>query len=212
KKALETIPDVIISDIMMPEMDGLELCAFLKQDERTSHIPVILLTARAGEEDQYEGLENGADDYVTKPFKIKLIKSRVQNLINSRRLLRQRYSQEIVLKPRDIAITNLDEQFLTRVQDVLDANLTEPAFKVKEFSEHMGMSRMQLHRKLKALTGHTASEFIRSQRLKMAVVLLEKSDASISEIAYQVGFNDPSYFAKCFKEAYGCTPKAYLYA
>ncbi|NAS14396.1 hybrid sensor histidine kinase/response regulator transcription factor [Poritiphilus flavus] len=211
-KAVESIPDIIISDIMMPEMDGLELCALLKQDERTSHIPVILLTARAGEEDQYKGLENGADDYVTKPFKLKLLRSRVHNLISSRKLLRQRYSQEIVLKPRDIAITNLDEQFLSRVQEVLDVNLTNPVFTVKEFSEHMGMSRMQLHRKLKALTGFATSEFIRSQRLKMAVTLLEKSDVSISEIAYQVGFNDPSYFAKCFKEAYGCSPKAYLYA
>ena len=207
--AIETVPDIIISDIMMPKLNGLELCESLKTDERTSHIPIILLTAKAGEEDEYSGLETGADDYITKPFKVKLLETRIQNLVKSRKKLRDRYSQEVILKPKDIAITNLDEKFLERVQSTLDERLTESSFSVQEFSEVVGMSRMQLHRKLKALTGLSASEFIRSQRLKLAATLLQNSDASVSEIGYQVGFNDPSYFTKCFKEAYGCSPSEY---
>jgi DNA-binding response OmpR family regulator len=184
--ALEWVPDLILSDIMMPEVDGLTFCQTIKSDERTSHIPVILLTARAGEEDQYKGLSTGADAYVTKPFKIKTLTTRVAHLIASRKALRNRYSQEIILKPKDIAITNMDELFLERVQNVLDNKLTESAFSIQEFSEAVGMSRMQLHRKLKALTGLSASEFIRSQRLKLAASLLQNSDANVSEIGYQV--------------------------
>lgn len=209
EQALTHIPDLVISDIMMPIMDGFELLSSLKGDERTSHVPIILLTAKAGEEDQYKGLSTGADAYVTKPFKMKLLKTRVHKLIESRKKLRDRYSQEVVLKPKDIAITNLDEQFLERVQEVLELKLTESDFNVQEFSDAVGMSRMQLHRKLKALTGLSASEFVRSQRLKLAASLLIKSDANVSQIGYEVGFNDPSYFTKCFKEAYGVSPSEY---
>ncbi|WP_435623331.1 response regulator [Flagellimonas sp.] len=208
-KALEYVPDLIISDIMMPKTDGLELCKQLKSDERTSHVPIILLTAKADEEHQYEGLKHGADAYVTKPFNSKLLQTRVAKLIASRKELRNRYSQEVILMPKDIAITNLDEQFLNRVQDVLDSKLTTSSFSTQEFSESVGMSRMQLHRKLKALTGLSASEFVRSQRLKLAASLLEQSDINVSQIGYQVGFNDPSYFTKCFKEAYGVSPSQY---
>ena len=207
--ALEWIPDLIISDVMMPGTDGLELCEALKKDERTSHIPIILLTAKAGDEDQYEGLTTGADAYITKPFKIKLLETRVDNLIASRKSLRERYSQEVILKPKDIAITDLDEQFLGRVQEVMDQRLVESGFSAREFSEALSMSRMQLHRKLKALTGLSATEFVRSQRLKLAASLLQTSNSNISQIGYQVGFNDPSYFAKCFKDAYGCSPTEY---
>ena len=208
-KAVECIPDIIISDIMMPGTDGLELCEHLKNDERTSHVPIILLTARAGEEDQYEGLSAGADAYVTKPFKIKMLNARVTKLIESRLNLRKRYSQEVILKPKDIAISNLDEQFLEKVQGVLDERLTDSGLSVQEFSSAAGMSRMQLHRKLKALTGLSASEFIRSQRLKLAASLLKTSDVNVSQIGYEVGFNDPSYFSKCFKETYGVSPTEY---
>jgi DNA-binding response OmpR family regulator len=207
--ALECIPDLIISDIMMPGTDGLALCEHLKNDECTSHIPIILLTAKAGEEDQYQGLSTGADAYVTKPFKIKLLETRVQNLIDSRKALRARFSQEVILKPADIAVSNLDQVFLERVQQVIDAQVTEPDFSVQAFSEAVGMSRMQLHRKLKALTGLSASEFVRSQRLQLAASLLQSSDRPVSEIGYLVGFNDPSYFTKCFRETYGCSPTEY---
>ncbi|HIB48566.1 MAG TPA: response regulator [Flavobacteriaceae bacterium] len=207
--ATATIPDIIISDIMMPEVDGLELCKQLKSDERTSHIPIILLTAKVEEQSQFEGLELGADDYVLKPFKTKFLETRVQNLVLSRKQLRERYSQEVVLKPKDISISRIDETFLGKVQEVLDKHLTDPDFSVDEFSKLLGMSRMQLHRKLKALTGVSATEFVRSQRLQLATTLLKESDVTISEICYQVGFNNPSYFSKCFKEVFGCLPSEY---
>ena len=127
----------------------------------------------------------------------------------SRKQLRERYSQEVVLKPKDISISRIDETFLGKVQEVLDTHLTDPDFSVDEFSKLLGMSRMQLHRKLKALTGLTATEFVRSQRLQLATTLLKESDITISEICYQVGFNNPSYFSKCFKEVFGCLPSEY---
>ncbi|MEZ4803523.1 MAG: response regulator [Gelidibacter sp.] len=210
KLAIEHVPNIIISDVMMPEMDGFELTSKLKSDERTSHIPVILLTAKVDDKDRYQGLETGADDYILKPFKAKDLIARVSNLIATRDQLKSRYTQELILVPKDLAITNLDEIFLKKLQDIMETHLTEPDFNVQEFSSAVGMSRMQLHRKLKALTGLTATEFIRSQRLKLAAELLKKSDANISEIGYMVGFNDHSYFTKCFKEAYGCSPTDYV--
>ena len=207
--ALETIPDIIISDIMMPVKDGIALTQHLKNDERTSHIPIVLLTAKAGDHNELLGVEVGADDYITKPFNSKILKTKVKKLIENRRLLQERYSQELVLLPKDVSITNIDEQFLERLQNVLDTNLVEPSFSASSFSVAIGMSRMQLHRKLKALTGLTTSEFIRSQRLKLAAKLLKESDTNISQIGYSVGFNDHTYFSKCFKEFYNCTPSEY---
>ncbi|WP_178984206.1 response regulator [Winogradskyella helgolandensis] len=207
--ALEHIPDLIISDVMMPEKDGITLTEDLKTDERTAHIPIILLTAKAEAESQYKGIGTGADDYITKPFDKKLLGLKVEKLIESRRQLQFRYSQELVLLPKDIAITNLDEKFLEKVQLTLDKSLVDPSFNVTEFSDAVGMSRMQLHRKIKALTGLTASEFIRSQRLKLATEYLKSSDINMSQVGYSVGFNDHSYFAKCFKELYGCSPTDY---
>lgn len=209
-KATALIPDIIISDVMMPKCNGFELSETLKQDPRTSHIPIILLTAKADEVDKFMGLETGADDYIVKPFKIKGLETRVKNLITSREQLRQRYSQEIVLRPKDISVTNIDELFLEKVQEVLDENLVESSFSTEDFSKAVGLSRMQLHRKIKALTGLTASEFIRSQRLKLAAELLKTSDINVSQIGYMVGFNNHSYFTKCFKEAYKCTPTDYI--
>lgn len=209
-KALAHIPDIIISDVMMPIKDGVALSQTLKADERTSHIPIILLTAKAGEENELKGLETGADEYMVKPFNNDILKVRVEKLIELRTLLRTRYSQEVILKPKDIAITSVDEKFLERVQLIMDAHLTKPDFTAEFFAKEIGMSRMQLHRKMNALIGLNTSEFIRSQRLKMATQLLDRSDVNISEVGYAVGFNDPSYFARCFKEAYGCTPSQYV--
>jgi signal transduction histidine kinase/DNA-binding response OmpR family regulator len=207
--AIEHIPDLIISDIMMPIKDGIELTERLKNDERTSHIPIILLTAKAGDNNKLTGLKVGADDYITKPFNSKLLTTKVEKLIENRRLLQQRYSQELILLPKDISVTNIDEQFLEKVQTILDDNLLESSFSVTDFSKAAGMSRMQLHRKLKALTGLTTTEFIRSQRLKLAAKLLQASDINISQVGYSVGFNDHSYFTKCFKDTYKCTPTEY---
>ena len=210
EKALEVIPDLIISDVRMPVCDGIELCNTLKTDERTSHIPIILLTSGVGEEQELKGLQSGADDFITKPFKLRLLQSRVENLISSRKALRDRYSQEMVLKAKDIALTPTDVQFFNRVQEVLDEQLSNPDFSVELFCKSVGMSRMQLHRKLMTYTGLSTSAFIRSQRLKQAVQILGAADTSISEVAYAVGFNTPSYFIKCFKETYKKTPLEYF--
>lgn len=208
-QAIELIPDIVISDVMMPKLDGFQLCETLKQDERTCHIPIVLLTAKADEADAHIGLETGADDYLVKPFKTKTLITRVKNLIDNRLKLRKRYSQEVILRPKDIAITDFDKLFFEKVQNILETSLTESTFNVEAFSEAIGMSRMQLHRKLKAFTGLSATEFIRSQRLKMAADLLQKGHPNISEVAYAIGFNDASYFTKCFKETFGCSPTVY---
>jgi len=208
--ALEVVPDLIITDVRMPICDGIELCNTLKQDERTSHIPIILLTAGMGEEKELQGLQSGADDFITKPFKLLVLQTRVENLIATRRTLRDRYSQEIVLKAKDIALTPTDTRFFNRVQKVMDEQLSNPDFSAELFCKSVGMSRMQLHRKLMAFTGLSTSAFIRSQRLKQAVHILTTSDVSVNEVAYTVGFNTPSYFIKCFKETYKKTPLEYL--
>ncbi len=157
--ALEHIPDLIVSDVMMPIKDGVELTKTLKEDERTSHIPIVLLTAKAGDDNELIGLNVGADDYITKPFNKKLLLSKVNGLIALRKKLQLRYSQEVILRPKDIAISSVDERFLEKVQRVLDEKLIESSFNSEAFSKAVHMSRMQLHRKLKALTGLTTSEF-----------------------------------------------------
>ena len=206
----EKIPDVVISDVMMPDLNGFELTEQLKESEITSHIPVVLLTAKSDDADKLEGTRSGADAYVTKPFNAQLLKATVSNLIENRRKLQSRFSQEVLLRPKEISISSADEQFLERLQKVMDENLTQPDFSADRFSKEMGVSRMQLHRKLKAITGQSTSEFLRSQRLKLAYNLLKEKKANISEIGYTVGFNDPSYFTKCFKQEFGASPTDYF--
>jgi len=208
--ALEQIPDLIISDIMMPVKNGIELCNTLKVDERTSHIPIIILTAKKGEEHTIKGIQTGADDYMTKPFNNELLQLKVKKLLENVKKLQKRYSQELILKPTDIAISSVDELFLEKLQTVIDTSLVESSFSTNDFCHAVNMSRMQLHRKIKALFGITTTQFIRNQRLKLAKDLLQNSDVNISQIAYEVGFNDPTYFSKCFKEVYDCTPTEYV--
>lgn len=209
KIAIENIPDIIISDVMMPKMDGFELTEALKQNEATSFIPIILLTAKTSDESKLKGLQIEADDYLTKPFNHDILKTKVQQLIEVRHKLRERYSKELILKPTDITITSADEKFIERLQNVLDQELSNPNFSIDDFSKTVGMSRMQLHRKLKSLLGVSASEFLRNERLKAASILLKKGNINISEIAYSVGFNDVSYFSKSFKDLFGKTPSEY---
>ncbi|SEB74730.1 Signal transduction histidine kinase [Maribacter dokdonensis] len=208
--ALDKIPDIIISDLMMPKKDGLELTETLKNDERTSHIPIILLTAKAGDDHELTGIEFGADDYITKPFSQKILERKTASLVALRKKLQSRYSQEIILRPKEIAISSVDEKFLNKLQKILDNKLIDPAFNAADFSTAIHMSRMQLHRKLKALTNLSTTEFIRSQRLKLATQMLKKPGINVSEVGYSVGFNNHAYFSKCFKEVYHCTPSEYI--
>lgn len=208
-KALENIPDVVISDVMMPEEDGFLLTKRLKEHQLTSHIPIILLTAKSQVGSHVEGLEVGADSYVTKPFNPQLLRANVENLLENRRKLQKRFSRVIILKPQEISISSVDEQFLEKLQKVLDQHLTDSDFSAEIFSREMGVSRMQLHRKLKALTGQATTEFIRSQRLKLALNLLKAEKITVAEVGYAVGFNDPSYFTRCFKQEFGFAPSQY---
>ncbi|WP_339917973.1 hybrid sensor histidine kinase/response regulator transcription factor [Yeosuana marina] len=207
--ALKHIPDVVISDIMMPVQDGIALCNTLKYNELTSHIPIILLTAKVGEENEIEGIKTGADVYMAKPFNSEKLKLRVQKLIENRQQLQKHFSKNFTINP-ELPITSTEIEFLKRLKEVLNDNITNSVFTSEAFAEAMHMSRTQLHRKLKAIVGMSTSAFIRSQRLKLALDLLKKSDATVSEIAYQVGFNTPSYFIKCFKEVYGTTPSEFF--
>ncbi len=206
ERATEVIPDIVISDVMMPEMDGFELCRALKQDVRTSHVPVILLTARAGTDSKIEGLEIGADDYVTKPFDSKELLARVKNLIEQRKQLRQKFSAGVVLKPGEVAVTSLDDSLLKKVMDVVEKNLGDENFSVEELAREACLSQRHLARKLQALTNLKPSEFIQYVRLQRSRELLEKNAGSIADIAYKVGFGSPSYFSSCFRERFGYPP------
>ena len=207
--AIQHIPDIIICGIMMPITNGITLCNTLKEDELTSHIPIILLTAKVGQEHELEGIKTGADDYITKPFRADLLRLKIENIIANRKKLQERYQQEVVLRPQNIAVISTEKQFLEKIKIALDDQLVEPDFGVNDLSNEVGVSRMQLHRKLKAITGLSASEFIRTQRLQLAANLLMNSDLNISEIGYSTGFNNHAYFSKCFKEMYKCTPSEY---
>ena len=209
EKAVEKIPDLIISDVMMPGMNGFKLCKKLKTDERTSHIPVILLTARASESDKMQGLETGADDYIVKPFNAKELTVRAKNLIDQRRKLRERFTQDIMLSPKEISVTSADERFLKRAMEVIENNMGNADFGVESFSREIGLSHSQLHRKVRALTNQSPVEFIRSLRLKRAHSLLEQSWGNVAEISFEVGFNNPSYFAECFRKQFGKSPSEY---
>ncbi|WP_162339817.1 hybrid sensor histidine kinase/response regulator transcription factor [Cyclobacterium salsum] len=210
KKALELGPDLIISDVMMPGLDGISLCDRLKKDERTSHIAVILLTAKADMESKLAGLETGADEYLTKPFSMKELQVRVQNQIAYRQRLRERFSRSVTLQPKEMAVNSVDERFLQKVMGILEAHFSDPMFDLVFFSQELGLSRVHLHRKLKSLAGQSPGDLIRTYRLKKAVHLLEQQAGNISEVAYAVGFNSLTYFAKCFKSFYGQTPTEFI--
>jgi signal transduction histidine kinase/ligand-binding sensor domain-containing protein/DNA-binding response OmpR family regulator len=205
-KALEGVPDLVISDVMMPKMDGYEVCRVLKGDQRTSHIPVILLTAKAGSESVIEGLETGADDYLIKPFEPKELLARVRNLIELRKTLRQKFNVGTPLRPGEISVTSVDDAFLNRVREAVERGMADEAFTVEQLAEEVCMSRMQLHRKLTSLTGLAAGDFIRYMRLHRAMAMLKGHAGTVSEIAFRVGFSDPSYFSKCFHRQFSITP------
>jgi len=208
--ARRLVPDLIISDIMMPRMEGTELCRILKTDENTSHIPVIFLTAKGSEAAQVEGLETGADDYIVKPFSQAVLKVRIANLLESRARLQARFQKDLVVEPHTIAANPVDEGFLKRAMKTVEDHLADYEFDMDAFSKHMHMSRSTLYRKIKAITGQSPTVFIRTIRLKRAASLLRTGQYNVSEVAYQVGFLDMSYFGACFKEQFQCTPSDYV--
>jgi signal transduction histidine kinase/DNA-binding response OmpR family regulator len=207
--ALQFIPDIVLSDVMMPHMNGIELCNTLKNEGNTYHIPIVLLTALSDEEHILEGLQNQADDYITKPFGVKILQTKVRNLIELRRNLSNKYKEEIEVKPLNWLLKSGENSFQTVLKDVFENQLINPDFGVEEFCKAAAMSRTQLHRKLTALTGMSVTEFIRVHRLKIASELLQNPDLNISEVCYASGFSDPSYFSKQFKLIYGISPIQY---
>jgi signal transduction histidine kinase/DNA-binding response OmpR family regulator/ligand-binding sensor domain-containing protein len=209
EKALERIPDLVISDVMMPEMDGYEMCKKLKEDLRTSHVPVILLTAKADKDSTLEGLELGADDYVQKPFDMDLLLARCNNLIEQRMKLRERFKERFLLKEEELQLGNKDQQFMNKLIEAVDKYLDDPELSVEKLGSEVGLTRTALYRKMMALTGQKPTEFIRTIRLKKAAEMIKRDTASISEIAYSVGFNNPSYFSETFKKEFGVSPKEY---
>ena len=209
KRAKDAGPDLIISDVMMPGMDGFEFCEKIKTSEQTSHIPVILLTARASGESKLEGLETGADDYLTKPFDAAELRVRVRNLIEQRRRLRERFRRELIIRPSEVTATPMDEAFLTKVIAAVEAHIDDPAFETDDLAREAGVSRRHLNRKLRGLAGQSVREFIRSMRLKRAALLLQQKSGTVTEIAYAVGFQSIAHFAKVFREEFGVAPSAY---
>lgn len=210
QKALENPPDLIITDLMMPRMDGIELCKMLKTNVNTSHIPIIMLTAKAGTENKIEGLETGADDYLVKPFDVNELLARVKNLIEQRQNLRKLFARkEVDINPEKVTVTSIDQKFLEQLLTLLEANYFELDFGIVQMQESLNMSKTQLHRKLKALTDEAPGELLRNFRLKKAAQLILQKADTISQIAYMVGFNNLSYFTKCFKDLYGVPPSSY---
>lgn len=208
EKALDFIPDLVICDLMMPRLDGFEFCKIVKSDIRTNHIPVIMLTARAALEDRLEGLELGADDYLAKPFNTEELQTRVRNLINIRQTLQQKYSQSIAqpLPVNEAKPMSLDEQFLQKLYGIIERNLQNTDFNTNLLAEEVNMTAGQLRRKLKAITNQNIIEFIRHYRLQKAAMLLQNRSVSVSDVGYQVGFENLSYFSKMFFETFGKNP------
>ncbi|MBX2944851.1 MAG: response regulator [Cyclobacteriaceae bacterium] len=211
EKAITTIPDVIISDVMMPVMDGITLCKRLKSDKRTSHIPLILLTARTSLIYKIEGLETGADEYLTKPFNPKVLELKVRNLLQLRTRLHEAFRDRQVLniEPKKVTLNSADELFIQQVLESIESNMTNVDYTIENLCQDVAMSRMQVYRKLKALTGFSANEFIRCMRLKRAAQLLEQHQLTVAEVTYEVGFTDLPYFRECFKKMFGVTPSEY---
>ena len=208
-KAHEVKPALVISDVMMPRMDGYDLCRALKADDALSAIPVILLTAKADEQSQIEGLETGADDYIAKPFSAEVLLARVENLIEIRRQLRERFGETFWVRPGDIEITSADAAFLEQVRAVVEAHLGDHQFSVLWLADEVALSRRQLDRRVRWLTRLTASGFIRMMRLERAAQLLKQQAGNVSEVAYAVGFRDVQHFSKLFHQTFGVSPSDY---
>ena len=206
KKAVREVPDVVVCDVMMSGMDGLECCKYLKSDSLTCHIPVILLTAKTLDEHRAEGYAYGADAYLTKPFNGNVLKARIKNLITNRKLMKIVFGNDAQQEPIEAVAQSAESQFVEKFRTIIQGNLGNSDLNVETISHEMGISRAQLYRKIKSITGISPNDIIREARMKRADRLLETTDKSVSEIAYEVGFSSPSYFTKCYREFFGRTP------
>ena len=202
-------PDLIVSDVMMPKMDGFELCEKIKNDERTSHIPVILLTAKAASSDKIEGYKTGADDYIMKPFEPEELKARIENLIEQRKRIHEHFKKHGLFEIDEKNVTPVDQRFLQSAIEIINKNLADPGFNVEKFADNLALHRSLLHRKFVALVGESPVEFIRRIRLTKAAEMIEANFGNLSEIALEVGFNNPAYFSDCFKKQFGIAPSQY---
>jgi DNA-binding response OmpR family regulator len=207
--AQEVIPDLIITDVMMPEMDGYQFSKQIRRDEKTSHIPIIMLTAKAALDDKIEGLETGVDAYLTKPFSAKELTVRVRNLILQRQQLRRRFSRETVIKPSEVAVSSIDQVFLEKVLASVEERFEDPQFNVECLAETVNMSVSQLNRKLGALIDQPSGQLIRSLRLQRAADLLKQNAGTVAEICYRVGFSDQANFTRAFKKQFGVAPSEF---
>ena len=210
KKAFKTIPDLIISDVMMPVMDGIEFCRNIKTDIRTSHIPVILLTARTAVTFKYEGLETGADEYITKPFSARYLLLRVKNIVKQRNLLKSHFQMETLFYSGNVQLESFDEKLLKKAVEYISENISDSKVNVNKLSKHLGLSRVHFYRKIKALTNMTAVEFIRSVKLTRAAYLIKQNKLTIKEVRNMTGFEDPDYFREAFKRQFGVAPTDYI--
>ncbi|VGO23559.1 response regulator transcription factor [Pontiella sulfatireligans] len=208
-KAREYIPDLIVTDLMMPVMDGISFCREVKSNPETSHIPVIMLTAKTSVQSQVEGLQTGADDYVTKPFNMALLVARIHNLLESRRKLRERFIQDVMVPNQPQMELSPDQEFLRKIFEVLETHCADTDFSVELFAMKLNVGLRTLSRKLKALTGLTPAKMIWNVRLKKAAALLASSELRVTDIAYDVGFSDAAHFSRYFKQFYGMSPSEY---
>ncbi len=206
RMARKMVPQLVVSDVMMPVMNGLEFCSGIKEDVSTSHIPVILLTAKSLEEQRIEGYKNGADSYITKPFTPDTLIARIENLLTNRHQLRKIFSESLQEEQEQEGFDKKDQTFIAQLRKAIKKHIPDAEYSVEDLGAEMGLSRVQLYRKVKALTGYSVVDLLRKARLAKAKQLLETTDKNISEVAYDVGFATPSYFAKRFKEEYGISP------
>lgn len=210
QKTLALHPNLVVSDISMPEMDGIDLCKKIKSDGRTTHIPVVLLTALTGEDQQLKGLETGATDYLTKPFNFEILLSKIKNILTQQENMRKTYQKQVEVKPTDELVESPEEMFLQKLLRLIDENISNPNFSVEELSSDMFVSRYTLYKKILALTGKTPNEFIRHMRLKRAAQLLENGYLTVSQVCYKVGFKSQKYFVKAFKSEFNYSPSNYV--
>lgn len=202
--------NVVVSDVMMPVMDGFELCKAIKSDLNYSHIPVILLTAKTDIQSKIEGMELGADAYIEKPFSVEYLNACVANLINNREKLRQAFAKSPFIAASTMALTKADEEFIKKLDEIIHANISNPDFSMEDMADNLNISRSNFYRKIKGVLDLSPNEYLRIERLKRAAQLLKEGESRINEICYTVGFNSPSYFSKCFQKQFGVLPKDFL--